>query len=130
MRAHGQLLSGLKQELFEHVKACLEADPPPELAQAQGGPPECVEKVIASLQAMVARIMVDEVKTGSADDAEWHIKIFLNRFEQLEQEHEESGCWPTGKRIKKGFMGAEKQLCLSSQCAWHNAKSWSTLLHL
>jgi len=46
-----------------------------------GGPPECVEKVITSLQAMIARIMVDEVKTGSADDAERHIKIFLNRFE-------------------------------------------------
>jgi len=50
---------------------------------------------------MIARIMVDEVKTGSADDAERHIKIFLNRFEEWDENMRDVAAGQQGKESKK-----------------------------
>ena len=86
LAAHGLESTGNASDLKVRVKEYIEQPGgPPPMCPPTGGTVKNVHNVVASLKAMVSRLMALEVTEQQVRDVDRHIKIFLSCFERLDR---------------------------------------------
>ena len=86
LSARGLCTKGKAAELRTRVRDYMrQADGPPALLPQVGGEVTNVHQMLVALKAMVARVMAKEITKRDIEMVDYHIRLFLNRFEAFDK---------------------------------------------